>query len=72
MADLGSTANLAGTATATAAATDAQESQKKQFNYPLIRMCDMIDELRVEAVDMVVTAVEKHPGKYEVIHFYSC
>ena len=29
-------------------------------------MCDMIDELRVEAVDMVVTAVEKHPGKYEV------
>lgn len=26
----------------------------------------MIDEVRVEAVDMVVTAVEKHPGNYEV------
>ena len=26
----------------------------------------MMDEVRVEAVDMVVTAVEKHPGNYEV------
>ncbi|KAJ3100977.1 Dynein light chain 4, axonemal [Phlyctochytrium planicorne] len=29
------------------------------------KVCDMVDELRVEAVDMIVTAVEKHPGNYE-------
>lgn len=30
----------------------------------------MIDEVRLEAVDMVVTAVEKHPGNYEVPVFF--
>lgn len=30
------------------------------------QVCDMAEELRVEAVDMVVTAVEKHPGNFEV------
>ena len=30
------------------------------------QICDMIDEMRAEAVDMVVTAVEKHPGNFEV------
>ena len=29
----------------------------------------MSDEMRAEAVDMVVTAVEKHIGNYEVILF---
>jgi hypothetical protein len=27
----------------------------------------MLDEVRAEAVDAVVTAVEKHPGKLEVM-----
>lgn len=26
----------------------------------------MMDEMKAEAVDMCVTAVEKHPGNYEV------
>jgi hypothetical protein len=30
----------------------------------------MMDDLRVEAVDMVVTAVEKHSGNFEVVLFY--
>ena len=45
-----------------------QEDSKKNFNYPLVQYCDMIEELRSEAVDMVVTAVEKHPGNYEVFN----
>jgi hypothetical protein len=31
----------------------------------------MADELRLEAVDMVVTAVEKHAGNFEVCVVYS-
>ncbi|KAI9098666.1 hypothetical protein DFS34DRAFT_81874 [Phlyctochytrium arcticum] len=68
MADLGSTANLAAPDKgATAAAGDKGEDKdpKKNFNYALVRVCDMAEELRVEAVDMVVTAVEKHPGNFE-------
>ncbi|KAJ3147353.1 Dynein light chain 4, axonemal [Geranomyces variabilis] len=68
MADIGSTANLAaaekGAAGAAAPGTDDKES-KRNFNYPLVKICDMAEELRVEAVDMVVTAVEKHPGNFE-------
>jgi len=30
----------------------------------------MSDEMRAEAVDIVVTAVEKHIGNYEVIFFH--
>ena len=29
----------------------------------------MSEEVRSEAVDSVVTAIEKHPGNYEVISF---
>jgi dynein light chain 4 len=77
MADVGSTANLAVAEKPGAqapAATENQE-QKKTFNYALVKVsslnlisqyCDMVDELRVESVDMCVTAVEKHPGNYEV------
>ncbi|KAJ3303619.1 Dynein light chain 4, axonemal, partial [Blyttiomyces sp. JEL0837] len=66
MADVGSTANLAaadkGGGGAPAAASDEKES-RRNFNYSLI--CDMVDEMRIESVDMIVTAVEKHPGNYE-------
>ncbi|KAI8923388.1 hypothetical protein BC831DRAFT_471331 [Entophlyctis helioformis] len=74
MADSGSTSNLAaaaktadaGAAPAAAAADKSDEKdQRRQFNYALVKFCDMVDELRVEAVDMVVTAVERHPGNYE-------
>ncbi|KAI8801496.1 dynein light chain type 1-domain-containing protein [Cladochytrium replicatum] len=77
MADLGSSTNLAdkgapapgGNAAAGGAAAGGEKAddkdQRKNFNYPLVKVCDMMEELRVEAVDMVVTAVEKHPGNYE-------
>lgn len=45
---------------------DASETRTKNFNYALVKECDMLEELRVEAVDMCVTAVERHPGNYEV------
>eukprot|EP00842_Homolaphlyctis_polyrhiza_P005110 jgi/Hompol1/55/HPOL_002701-RA len=74
MADAGSQTNLAGGAAkaadagaATAAAGDKSDEKdtRRQFNYPLVKFCDMADEVRAEAVDMVVTAAEKHPGNYE-------
>ncbi|KAI9197319.1 uncharacterized protein BJ171DRAFT_520793 [Polychytrium aggregatum] len=67
MADVsGSNSNLAaGGAEKTSAAQADDKDQRRNFNYPLVRNCDMVDELRLEAVDMVVTAVEKHPGNYE-------
>ncbi|KAJ3298248.1 Dynein light chain 4, axonemal [Borealophlyctis nickersoniae] len=72
MADIGSTANLAGGGDKPAAAggggaggADKVEDKARNFNYPLVKFCDMVDELRLEAVDMVVTAVEKHPGNFE-------
>ncbi|KAJ4458529.1 putative outer arm dynein light chain 4 [Paratrimastix pyriformis] len=40
-------------------------SAKSQMNYPLVKVCDMADEMRTEALECVVTAVEKHPGQYE-------
>jgi dynein light chain 4 len=50
-----------------AATSEKQEesTQRKNFNYALVKVCDMVEELRVEAVDMCVTAVERHPGNYE-------
>ncbi|KAI8906732.1 dynein light chain type 1-domain-containing protein [Gorgonomyces haynaldii] len=67
MADSGSTQNLAQPVKTDAPAAQAQEEKetRRQFNYPLVRFCDMSEEVRVEAVDMVVTAVEKHIGNYE-------
>ncbi|KAJ3218950.1 Dynein light chain 4, axonemal [Dinochytrium kinnereticum] len=74
MADLsGSSTNLAadkpaasGAAAAGGGAAAEEKDLRKNFNYPLVKeICDMVDELRVEAVDMIVTAVEKHPGNYE-------
>lgn len=45
-------------------AADGLESAN---NYPLIRKCDMPDEMRVEAVEAVVEAIEKHAGDPEAI-----
>ncbi|KAJ3131622.1 Dynein light chain 4, axonemal [Physocladia obscura] len=73
MADVGSTANLAAAA-ATATGGDAAKADDKDtrrnFNYPLVKYCDMQDELKLEVVDMVVTAVEKYFGNYEVCQYY--
>ncbi|KAJ3045711.1 Dynein light chain 4, axonemal [Rhizophlyctis rosea] len=71
MADVGSTANLADKPAAAAPAQggggggDKADEKTRNFNYPLVKICDMMEELRAEAVDSVVTAVEKHPGNYE-------
>lgn len=32
----------------------------------------MVDEIRVECVDLVVTAVEKYSGNYEVVAQIAC
>ncbi|KAJ3018764.1 UNVERIFIED_CONTAM: Dynein light chain 4, axonemal [Siphonaria sp. JEL0065] len=66
MADSGSTANLAAAASGgdKAAAADDKDN-RKNFNYPLVKVCDMDAELKLEVVDMVVTAVEKHFSNYE-------
>ncbi len=45
-------------------------TRKKKYLYSFIyfiQFCDMQEEVRGEAVDSVVTAIEKHPGNYEVI-----
>ncbi|TPX41341.1 hypothetical protein SeMB42_g03502 [Synchytrium endobioticum] len=72
MADLGSLSNLAGDKAAGAAPAGGAAAEKadtgesrKAFNYPLVKVCDMVDEVRVEAVDSVVTAVEKHANNFE-------
>lgn len=71
MAEAGSVANLA--AVAKDGAPPAEKADEKDtrraFNYALVKFCDMSDEVRTEAVDMVVTAVEKHIGNYEVRNF---
>lgn len=43
----------------------ADEGSRRQFNYPLVKVCEMDAELKAEVVDMVVTAVEKHINNYE-------
>ncbi|EGF83824.1 hypothetical protein BATDEDRAFT_21337 [Batrachochytrium dendrobatidis JAM81] len=74
MADQGSMANLVagaaksadgGATTAPSGDRTDEKDQRRLFNYPLVKFCDMSDEVRAEAVDMAVTAVEKHPGNHE-------
>ncbi|ORX46631.1 dynein light chain 4, axonemal-like protein [Piromyces finnis] len=38
---------------------------RKNFNYPLVKYCDMLEEMKLEVVDLVVTALERHQGNYE-------
>ena len=42
------------------------EALKRIMGYPLIKNCDMNEEMRNEAVDLVSTAVEKYAGNYEL------
>eukprot|EP00126_Sphaerothecum_destruens_P004108 Sdes_comp18004_c0_seq1m7278 len=46
-------------------ATENTESGVKNLNYPLVVYSDMLDEMRVETMEMIVTAVEKFPGHNE-------
>lgn len=68
-----STANLAEKGNADSKVADEKDS-KKNFSYALVKVifiaidakfCDMSEEVRSEAVDSVVTAIEKYPGNYE-------
>ncbi|KAI8893064.1 dynein light chain type 1-domain-containing protein [Globomyces pollinis-pini] len=67
MADSGSVSNLAAIGKEGGGVAEKTEDKdtRRAFNYALIKFCDMTDEMRAEAVDMVVTAVEKHISNYE-------
>ncbi|XP_046403725.1 dynein axonemal light chain 4 [Ischnura elegans] len=41
------------------------EGKKVVHTYPLIRYCDMVDEMRSEAMELCVTACEKHSTNNE-------
>ncbi|XP_049853078.1 dynein axonemal light chain 4-like isoform X3 [Schistocerca gregaria] len=41
------------------------ETKKIIHTYPLVRHCDMIDEMRGEAMELCVTACEKHAANNE-------
>jgi hypothetical protein len=41
------------------------EAFYKTANYPLVDQCDMLPEMREEAVDICVTAFEKHQADLE-------
>ena len=43
----------------------SMEEFLKVAKYPLIKMCDMTSEMREEAVDVCITAVEKFPAERE-------
>ncbi|EPZ33663.1 Dynein light chain, type 1/2 domain-containing protein [Rozella allomycis CSF55] len=42
------------------------KDSRKTFTYALVKYSDMMDEVRTETVDTVVTAIEKHQGNYEM------
>ena len=43
----------------------SMEQMKKMMNYPLIKNCDMTEEMRQDCSDLVITAVEKHANNFE-------
>ena len=53
-------------ATKEAAPVD-MEAFRKMAKYPLVRACDMAPDVREEAVDICMTAVEKHQPDMERI-----
>lgn len=69
MAESGSSANLTQIKAVEAGSAEDKET-RRLFNYPLVRFTDMMEEVRVEAVDIVVSAVEKHAGNFEVLSIY--
>ena len=45
--------------------TQTLEALKRNMQYALIKNCDMIEEMRSEAVDLVISACEKHQSNYD-------
>ncbi|GBG66910.1 hypothetical protein CBR_g72665 [Chara braunii] len=43
-----------------------REAFLKMAKYPLVKHSDMVEEVRLEAVEMVITAIEKHGTNYEL------
>merc|ERR1719198_1374325 len=41
------------------------EAMKRQMQYPLVKNCDMIEEMKSDCVDIVITAIERHANNYE-------
>ena len=46
--------------------TNSLEQIKKQMQYALIKNCDMNEEMRSDAVDLVISATEKYQANYEL------
>lgn len=44
-----------------------QQQATVVHTYPLVRHSDMMDEMRTECIDMIITACEKYASNYEVI-----
>lgn len=44
----------------------ALEEARKEMNYPLVRHTDMKEEMRTEAIEVIVSSVEKYAGKYDL------
>eukprot|EP00762_Andalucia_godoyi_P000688 ANDGO_05372.mRNA.1 Dynein light chain LC6 len=65
MADTAPAAAAAAVAPAAAAAGTEKVDPRKNMNYPLVQKSDMPEELRLDAIETVVTAIEKYPGNYE-------
>ncbi|KAA6394194.1 MAG: putative outer arm dynein light chain 4 [Streblomastix strix] len=46
-------------------AQDSSEEIRKIMNYPLVKFCDMNEEMKGETIEVVVTALEKSPNNLE-------
>ena len=46
--------------------TNSLEQLKRSMQYALIKNCDMNEEMRSDAVDLVISAVEKYQTNYEM------
>ena len=42
------------------------EALKRSMSYALIKNCDMNEEMRSDAVDLVISATEKYQSNYEL------
>jgi len=45
--------------------SDSEDNFLNAINYPLVTDCDMNEEERAEATEVIVTAIEKFPGDFE-------
>ncbi|VVC33671.1 Dynein light chain, type 1/2 [Cinara cedri] len=45
---------------------DAKEDENKKIihTYPLVRVCDMSDEMKTESIEVIIAACEKHGTDY--------